>query len=104
MGIYTEHWRQHDQRARRGAIIGLLILGLGLPATGALAYLSGLITAFDPIALQIGVVLLWVIAVTTVAIRFSRVTCPRCGRVYTQGRGTLPSCPKCGLRMLQEDE
>ena len=103
MGIYTEHWRQHSRRARRGTLIALGIMGLGLPAAAGLAYLASFITAFDPTALQVGVVLLWVIALTTAAVRFSRVTCPRCGTIYSQGRGFLVTCPKCGLRMLQDE-
>lgn len=101
MGPYTAHWQEHARRVRRGVFRILLLVVLGLPATVLLSFAVGTFTDEYPVWVQIPASLVWLVAFTVMAVRYSRVTCPRCARVYTQGKG-LATCPQCGLTMLAE--
>lgn len=100
MGLYTEHWENYRKRTLRGTLYALLMLALGVPAVAALGYL---LQPLDNVrtALLVGVILFWLSVLVTVALRHSRVVCPRCETRYSRGK-YLVNCPKCGLRMLQE--
>ena len=100
MGQYTDHWAAYQRAANRRTLqlLGFVLL---LPLIALLGY--GLSTVTD-IAIHITGALLiaWIIVFTRLAVRASRVPCPRCSNVYSRGKH-LVNCPQCGLRMFQED-
>ena len=102
MGMYTEHWNSYKRNSVRGVIYLLLLIAVGLPFTALVALGGKRLTGSYPIHLHIGLLALWIIAFTVLAIRYSRVSCPRCGTTYSRGKW-LCNCPKCGLRMLQDE-
>jgi len=102
MGHYSAHWEAYRKESRKGVCRLGLLVGLGLPATALVAYGVGQLTGEYPIRLHLGLLVVWLVATTLVAIRYSRVRCPRCGTTYTRGKW-LCDCPQCGLRMLQDD-
>ena len=102
MGIYTEHWNQHKKRNIRGLLYVLLMLVVALPATALISLGVEKLTGEYPAYLHIALLVIWLVGLTMLALRSSRVICPRCGTQYSHGKG-LADCPKCGLRMLQED-
>lgn len=102
MGIYTEHWSNYKRRSVRGIVHLLLLLAVGLPLTVLVAIGVERLTGSYPIYLHVGLLLLWLVFFTLLAVRYSRVSCPRCDATYSRGKG-LCNCPKCGLRMLQDD-
>lgn len=101
MGIYTDHWERYKQQSVRGTLRALLLFGIGLPCIAGLGYLLEPISNVG-MAILATVIVLWLIAFTVVLLNASRVICPRCNAKYSRGR-YLASCPKCGLRMLQEE-
>jgi hypothetical protein len=102
MGIYTEHWNQYKKRNIRGVLYGMLMLVIALPATALISLGVEELTGEYPAYLHIGLLVIWLIVLTMLILRYSRIICPRCSTQYTHGKG-LADCPKCGLRMLQED-
>ena len=102
MGTYTAHWAEYKKHSLRGlCYLGLLVV-LGLPATGLVAYGVNQLTGEYPFYLHFGLLVAWLFAFTWVAIHYSRVTCPRCRTKYARGKW-LSNCPRCGLRMLQDE-
>lgn len=101
MGLYTEHWIRYRKHTLRSTLHALLLFGLGVPAIAATGYL---LSPLDDMrtAVLLTVIVAWLAAVTVLAVRGSRVDCPRCGTRYSRGR-FIVNCPTCGLRMLQED-
>ncbi|MET0280854.1 MAG: hypothetical protein ABW278_06965 [Steroidobacteraceae bacterium] len=102
MGTYTGHWNQYKRDSIRGVIRLLLLFAVGLPLTVLIALGVQRLTGSYPAYLHIGLLLLWLVSFTVLAVRHSRVLCPKCGTQYSRGKG-LCNCPKCGLRMLQEE-
>lgn len=102
MGLYTEHWNRYKRDSVRGVVQLLLLIALGLPATALVAVGVQALTGSYPIWLHLPLLVAWLIAFTMLAVRHSRVICPRCATRYSRGR-SLCNCPRCGLRMLQED-
>jgi hypothetical protein len=102
MGTYTEHWKQYRKRNIRGVVYVLLMLVIGLPVTALISLGVEQLTGEYPAYLHVGLIVIWLVVFTMLILRYSRVLCPRCGTQYTHGRG-LADCPKCGLKMLQED-
>ena len=102
MGTYTEHWMKHKRRSIRGLLWVLLLFVVGLPFTALVAIGMERITGSYPAYLHLILLLFWLIVFTILVIRFSRVVCPRCNEHYSHGKWVL-SCPKCGLRIGQEE-
>jgi len=102
MGIYTEHWNKYKRNSVRGVVYLLLLVAAGLPFTALVALGVEKLIGSYPFYLHICSLLLWLIAFTALAVRYSRVVCPRCDTTYSRGRW-LCNCPKCGLRMLQDE-
>ena len=102
MGIYSRHWQAYKRESLRGLLYLALLLVVGLPATALVALGVGRITGINPVYLQLGLLIVWLVVFTLVALRYSRVTCPRCNTVYSRGKG-LCNCPQCALRMLQDE-
>ncbi len=100
MGIYTEHWKRYLRSSARSLLRAFLWIGLGLPAIAFVGYALSSTTDLA-IPIEIALLVLWLVGFTRMAIRQSRVTCPRCAEIYTRGKG-LRDCPRCGLRMLDE--
>jgi len=102
MGTYTAHWAEYKKDGLRGlCYLGLLVI-IGLPATALVAYGVSQVTGEYPFYLHLGLLAVWLFAFVRLAIRYSRVTCPRCATKYSRGKG-LCNCPRCGLRMLQDE-
>jgi cobalamin biosynthesis protein CobD/CbiB len=100
MGQYTEHWARYTRESTRHTLrlLGTLLL---LPVIGLIGYALWPVTrwAFPVVG---SLLLLWLVMFTTLALRSTKVPCPRCATIYSRGK-YLCNCPKCGLRMLQED-
>lgn len=101
MGLYTEHWAQCKQHANTSTLQALLMLALGLPAIAGAGYLLSPLTAAGTTVL-VAIIVTWLVALTALVLRGSKVDCPRCSARYSRGK-FLVNCPKCGLRMFQED-
>lgn len=101
MGAYTEHWDRYKKRNIKGTLYALLLFAVGLPAV---ALVGMWLEPFDTsdTAVFVGLLVLWLSALTILLVRFSKVVCPRCQTNYSRGK-FLANCPQCGLRMLQED-
>ncbi len=102
MGTYTEHWNNYKRNSVRGLLYLLLLFIVGLPATALVAIGIEQLTSSYPIYLHVGLLLVWLVMFTMLLVRYSRVICPRCDAQYSRGKG-LCNCPKCGLRMLQDE-
>ena len=102
MGTYTEYWNSYMRKSRKDALIAVLFLVVGLPATAVIAWLSGLATGKDPVPVQIGLILLWLVLFTARLLRGTKIVCPKCSTVYAHSKWQL-QCPSCGLRILQEE-
>ena len=102
MGTYTDHWNRYKRESVRGVIRLMLLLGVGLPLTALVALGVQRLTGEYPFHLHISLLIAWLVAFTALAVRYSRVVCPRCDEKYSRGRW-LCDCPKCGLRMLQDE-
>lgn len=102
MGQYSEHWKNYRRDSARGTFYLLALIALGLPSTAALAFAVQRFTGNYPAYVHIGLLLLWLVTFAAVAVRYSRVVCPKCATIYSRGKG-LCNCPRCGLRMLQEE-
>ena len=102
MGTYTAHWQQHQRMVRRATLQSLAWIALGLPATALVAFGVGRVTGGYPVYLHIALLVAWLIVLIRIALRSSRVTCPKCGTDYARGKWAIP-CPNCGLPMLQEE-
>jgi hypothetical protein len=100
VGRYTQHWLEYRQQSTRRTLqlLGILLL---LPVLALVTYGLSLATAWAT-PIQIVLLVAWLALLVRVALRASKVACPRCATVYSRGRG-LCDCPACGLRMLQED-
>ena len=100
MGQYTEHWAEYKRESNRRTfqLLGVLLF---VPAIGLLGYSISGITDWA-IHVVITLLVVWLVAFTRLALRASKVPCPRCSTIYSRGK-YLVNCPKCGLRMLQED-
>ena len=103
MGRYTDHWQGYARESRRRLVQFALLFGLGLPATGLIAWLSYRLSGEYQVVPHLTGLAVWLVAFTWLALRGSAVTCPRCAQKYQRGRW-LSNCPKCNLRMLQEDD
>lgn len=102
MGMYSEHWNDYRKESLKGLWTLGLLVALGLPGSARVAWGVSQFTGDYPFVLHAGLLIAWLVAFTLLAIRYSRVTCPRCRTTYSRGR--WPSnCPRCGLRMLQDD-
>lgn len=100
-GPYATHWERVRRDAVRGAVrLGLLVI-VGLPATALVALAVEHVTQRYPMLLHGVLLVAWLIAFTWLALRHSRVACPRCATVYGRGRGVC-NCPRCGLRMFDD--
>jgi cobalamin biosynthesis protein CobD/CbiB len=100
MGQYTEHWAKYKRDANRRTLqlLGFLLF---LPAIAVLGYLLSEITDLVfPVVVTLLVV--WLVVFTRLALRSSKVPCPRCSSTYSRGKYLVP-CPKCGLPMFQEE-
>ncbi len=102
MGTYTDHWNKYKRESVRGVIYLLLLFAVGLPLTALVALGVQRFTGTYPFYIHIALLLFWLISFTVLAVRYSRVVCPRCSAKYSRGRW-LCDCPKCGLRMLQDE-
>lgn len=101
MGIYTEHWKSYKRNSVRGILYMFVVVVVGLPFTVLVALGGERLTGSYPFYLHVGLLLLWLVIFTVVAIRYSRVVSPRCHTTYSRGKW-LCNGPKCGLRMLQD--
>jgi len=101
MGLYSDHWTTYKLNSTRGLLHALLLIGVVLPCLALVAYGLSQITEYA-VPLQIALLLAWLVVLTRLLLRQSKVPCPRCGEIYSRGK-YLSNCPKCGLRMLQED-
>lgn len=101
MGIYTEHWEKYKKSGTRGLLTALLFIGIGIPGLALVGYGLSQVTEYA-VPLQIALLVLWLVVLTRLLLRQSKVPCPRCGETYSRGK-YLSNCPKCGLRMLQQD-
>ena len=102
MGAYTAHWDAFRKNSLKGLCYLGLLLVLGLPGTALVAYGVNQLTGEYPFYLHLGLLSVWLVAFTWLAIRYSRVICPRCRTQYSRGKW-LSNCPRCGLRMLQDE-
>lgn len=102
MGSYTEHWNQYKRQSVRGVVYLLLLFAVGLPLTAIAALGVQKLTGTYPFHFHISLLIVWLVSFTVLAVRYSRVVCPRCNAKYSRGRW-LCDCPRCGLRMLQDD-
>jgi hypothetical protein len=102
MGIYTQHWDQHKKDIKKNLLVMLLFFVVGLPLAALLCYLLNLVLPDQIGWLLIAPFVIWLVAFTWFAIRSSKVICPRCNTQYSRGK-YLCNCPKCDLRMLQEN-
>jgi hypothetical protein len=102
MGMYTEHWNNYKRNSVEGMLYLPLLFVLGLPFTALVAIGVERWSGRYPIVLHVGLLLVWLVVFTMLLVRYSRVSCPRCGTQYSRGKG-LCDCPKCGLRMLQDE-
>ncbi|ROZ75381.1 hypothetical protein EEB15_15610 [Ramlibacter sp. WS9] len=100
MGQYTEHWAEY-QRASNRRTLQLLGAMLLVPAIGLLGYALSGITEWA-VHVAVALLVVWLVLFTRLAMRASKVQCPRCSATYSRGRSVV-NCPKCGLRMFQED-
>jgi hypothetical protein len=101
MGLYTDHWARHKARERKGTLMALAVVVVGLPG------IAGFGAVLEPLGtLDVVVVLIavsgWIAALVGTVMHYSRVHCPKCAGWYSRGK-YLSNCPHCGLRMLQED-
>src|ERR1044071_4887510 len=101
MGAYTEHGERYSKRNARGVLYALLVVGVGLPTAAGVGMLLEPMDTVD-LVIFVGVLVLWLITLTMVLIRFSKVSCPRCQTQSSRGK-YLTKCPSCDLRMLQEE-
>lgn len=101
MGLYTDHWVRYRQRSNRSTLQAVITVGVGLPLIAATGYLLSPLTSLRTAAV-LALAAAWLVALTTLLLRGSKVDCPRCQTRYSRGK-YLVNCPKCGLRMLQED-
>lgn len=102
MGTYTDDWNKYKRDNIRGVVRLLLLFVVGLPLTVLVALGVQWLTGSYPAYLHIGLLLLWLVSFTLLAVRHSRVVCPRCSTQYSRGKW-LSNCPQCGLRMLQDE-
>ena len=100
MGQYTEHWARYKQESSRSTLRLFAIL-LCLPLIALLGFGLSQVTQWA-VHVVVGLLLAWLVVLTRLALRSSKVVCPRCTTVFTRGK-YLSNCPQCGLRMLQED-
>ncbi|MBK6471246.1 MAG: hypothetical protein IPF94_11085 [Betaproteobacteria bacterium] len=101
MGTYTDHWARYKKNSTRELLKALLLIGVGLPGLALVGYGLSQVTEYA-VPLQVALLVLWLVALTRLLLHQSKVPCPRCGETYSRGK-YLSNCPKCGLRMLQED-
>lgn len=101
MGQYTNHWELHKRQSLRGTLQALAAVAIGVPALAAAGYGLSPLNDRRTVLLLI-LVAAWLVALTRIVVRASKVTCPRCGTGYSRGK-FLVNCPSCGLRMFQED-
>ena len=102
MGTYTDHWQTHRRTGRRGTLVVLAWLVVGLPLTAVVALGVERLTGSYPGYLHAGLIALWLVVFTVLVLRFSRVLCPRCGTRYSLGKWVM-RCPSCGLAIGQEE-
>jgi cobalamin biosynthesis protein CobD/CbiB len=100
MGQYTEHWTKYKRESHRRTLhlLGVLLV---LPVIATLGYALSQFTDWATPVVG-GLLIVWLLAFISLALRSSKVLCPRCSTSYSRGK-YLSNCPKCGLRMLQED-
>lgn len=101
MGLYTQHWERYRKQTLRGALCALAIVGVGVPAIALAGFLLRPLNHLRT-ALLVSLAAVWLVLLVSIVVRSSRVVCPRCSTRYSRGR-FLVTCPKCGLRMLQEN-
>ena len=100
MGQYTEHWAKYKRESNRRTLqlAGYLLF---LPAIALLGYVISEITNWT-VPVVITLLVVWLVVFTRLALRSSKVQCPRCSSTYSRGKYLVP-CPKCGLRMFEEE-
>ena len=100
MGQYTEHWANYKRESNRRTrqLLGVLLC---LPLIALLGFGLSQVTR-GAIPVVVGLLLAWLLVLTRLALRASKVQCPHCPMVHSRGK-YLSNCPQCGLRMLQED-
>jgi hypothetical protein len=100
MGQYTEHWDEYKRSSNRRTfqLLGFLLV---VPLIALLGYALSTITDWS-FHVTITLLLVWMVLFIRLAVRASKVTCPQCSAVYSRGK-YLVNCPKCALRMLQDD-
>ncbi|GAB1343431.1 hypothetical protein MASR1M101_25580 [Gemmatimonas sp.] len=101
MGTYTEHWDRHKRLAVRCTLQALALVGLGLPLVAAVGYLLSPLSELTMFLFAL-VMVAWLVGFIVLVVRGSRVDCPRCQAAYSRGK-YLVNCPRCGLRMFQEE-
>ena len=100
MGQYTEHWAEYKRSSNRRTfqLLGFLVV---LPLIALLGYALSAVTDWS-VHITMTLVLIWLVLFIRLAVRASKVTCPQCAAIYSRGK-YLVNCPKCPLRMLQDD-
>jgi uncharacterized membrane protein len=102
MGVYSAQWEEQRKQARKNILKFLLLFVVALPIAVLTSYLSEKLSFEPAIFFLLAPLVAWLAAFTVLAIRSSRVVCPRCNARYSRGK-YLSNCPKCGLRMFQEN-
>lgn len=100
MGQYTAHWAEYKRSANQRTL-ALLAFLLLLPLIALLGYAMSAITDWS-VHITVVLLIVWLAMFTRLAIRASKVPCPRCSAVYSRGK-YLVNCPQCGLRMFQDE-
>ena len=100
MGQYTRHWEQYRHRTKQRTLrlLGVLLV---LPVIALVGYGLSQLTAWATYV-QGALIVAWIAVFVRLAIGGAQVECPRCNNTYARGK-FIVDCPKCGLRMFQED-
>ncbi len=101
MGTYTEYWNTYQRESKKNALLAVLFLIVGLPATAVIAWLVGLVTGEYPVLVQVGLIVVWLVVFTVHVLRSTRITCPRCSTKYGQSKWQR-QCPSCALAILED--
>ena len=99
MGQYTEHWAEYQRASNRRTLqlLGVLLV----PVIGLLGFALSGVTEWA-VHVVVALLLVWLVLFIRLALRSEKVPCPRCSATYSRGRSVV-NCPKCGLRMFQEN-
>jgi MFS-type transporter involved in bile tolerance (Atg22 family) len=102
MGIYTAQWAEQRKTAKKNIVKFLILFVVALPIAVLASYLAERFSLQPAIVFLLAPLLAWLIAFTVLVVKSSRMICPRCSTRYSRGK-YLSNCPKCDLRMFQED-